>query len=230
MIAQSNGNGEWFTSTFALVPGNVTHAFQSADPLQISWGVMSIFTAMFMHGGISHIAGNMIFLFTFGRGVESRLGLWRFVAFYLVCGFAAFSLQMWTDPASMQPNLGASGAIAGVLSGYLVFFPQARIRGILIIPTSLFPLPFPVSMRAFWFLIFWIFSQFDAVLPSILGGSLSNAGGGVAYWAHIGGFIGGFALGYIFKKSTVSDDCYIPTDCAPCKDEEHTHNDGGRDQ
>jgi membrane associated rhomboid family serine protease len=227
MIAQSNGNGDWFQSTFALIPGNVTHAFLSADPSAIALGVMSIFTAMFMHGGIEHIAGNMLFLFVFGRGLESRLGRWNFVVFYLVCGFAAFALQMWSDPMSMVPNLGASGAIAGVLSGYLLFFPNARIKGLILIP-----LPLPVSVRAFWFLIFWIYSQFQAVLPSLLHGTMSSgSGGGVAYWAHIGGFTGGLLLAALYKAiKPVSDDCYIPTDCAPCKDQEHTHEDGENNQ
>jgi membrane associated rhomboid family serine protease len=225
MIAQSNGNGDWFQSTFALIPGNVTHAFQSADPYQIALGVMSIFTAMFMHGGIEHIAGNMMFLFVFGRGLESRLGFWRFVAFYLVCGFAAFGLQMWSDPMSMVPNVGASGAIAGVLGGYLLFFPQARIRGLIIVTSGPIPLPLPVGVRAFWFLLFWIIFQFEAVLPNLLHGTMSSSGGGVAYWAHIGGFIGGLALAAVLKWiSPVSDDCYIPTNCGPCKDENHTHN------
>ncbi len=119
LIAMSNGDNSVLT-TLALVPGNLTHAFQSGDPMLMLFAVTTLFTSMFLHGGLEHIVGNMIFLFAFGRSMEARLGHARFVWFYLAGGLAAGLLQTWSDPSSMGPVVGASGAIAGVLGGYLI--------------------------------------------------------------------------------------------------------------
>jgi membrane associated rhomboid family serine protease len=169
---------------------------------------------MFLHGGIMHIVGNMLFLFVFGRAVEARVGHLKFTAFYIVSGLAATFLQCFSDPASTVPNLGASGAIAGVLGGYLLFWPKAEIKGLAAF--------MPVKARAYWFLLFWIGMQ----VWSIIQQHGDSAGGGVAYFAHVGGFIAGVIMALIVKRMQPETDvCYVPTSCVPCKDDsDHDHD------
>jgi membrane associated rhomboid family serine protease len=140
----------------------------------------SVFTAMFMHGGWEHVLGNMLFLWIFGNNIEDRLGRIRFLIFYLLGGLAATLLQFLAGPNSDLPNIGASGAIAAVLGGYLVLYPRASVITY-IPPIFFFPLP------AMLFLVIWIGLQIYSA------GSVHVAGaaGGIAYFAHIGGFIFG---------------------------------------
>jgi membrane associated rhomboid family serine protease len=222
LMVQNSGATEQFMSTYCMIPSKVVTAFQSADPHLMLWAVISVFTAMFLHGSWMHIIGNMAFFFAFGRGMEARLGRARFVAFYLLCGLTATLLQIWSDPSSSVPNLGASGAIAGVLGGYIMFWPKARVFGIM--PTP----PFAAETWAFLFLPSWFVIQ----LLSVLGPQVGE--GGVAYWAHIGGFLGGLALAGMWKLyQPVSDVCYIPSDC-DCPDksagEETDTTDGDSDK
>ena len=144
----------------------------------------TLITSMFLHGGLMHLGGNMLFLWIFGDNLEDKLGHAGFLAFYVVCGIAAGLAQMLANPASLIPTIGASGAIAGVMGGYLLLFPKARIDVlfIFIIIFKIFPLP-AWSMLGIWFGL-QIFSG--------LGADVS--GGGVAYWAHAGGFVAGFGL------------------------------------
>jgi membrane associated rhomboid family serine protease len=215
LIAMANGNGEWFTNTFCDIPGNMTAAFHSGDPALIAASVMTLFTAMFLHGGFAHIFGNMLFLFVFGRAMEARLGSWKFVLFYIVSGLAASLLDYGINPLSMVPHLGASGAIAGVLGGYLALWPKAEITGLMTI--------IPVRTRAYWFLLFWLVMQVMPVIQNPI-----QSGGGVAYWAHIGGFLFGLLIAFVIRYvQPVSDVCYIPSDCEPCEEhdhEEHEHD------
>ncbi|MBX3152020.1 rhomboid family intramembrane serine protease [Candidatus Obscuribacterales bacterium] len=208
-IQLSGGAGDSMLK-WMLVPSTILNAFGSGDPYQIKWAVVAIFSHMFLHGGLMHLAGNMIFLFTFGKAVEARLGRLKFLGFYLLGGLAAAAAQIASDPTTSVPMLGASGAIAGVLGGYLLMWPKADITG--------FVLPmFVVRIRAYWFLLAWFIMQFLPIIQS--GGDLTGAG--VAYWAHIGGFIGGVVLGGIARLiQPVSDVCYIPTDCPPCDNEQ----------
>lgn len=193
---------------FLMVPANIMQAFSSGDPLLLKAAVVSIFGAMFMHGGFMHLAGNMIFLFTFGKAVEARLGKWTYLGFYLLSGLAAAAAQIASDPGSTVPMLGASGAIAGVLGGYLLFWPKADITGFV------FPM-FLVRIRAYWFLAAWFIMQFLPIIQS--GGDLSGAG--VAYWAHIGGFVGGAILAGIGRWiQPNSEVCYVPDPCDTDKD------------
>ena len=143
------------------------------------------FTAMFMHGGLLHLGGNMLFLWIFGNNVEDRMGSARYLVFYLLAGLAALGLQVAIDPSSKVPTLGASGAIAGVLGAYIVLYPRARVW------TWVFIVVLP--LRAFWVLGYWfvtqaLFGYGDLMQPGA-GGS-----GGVAYFAHIGGFVFGLLL------------------------------------
>ena len=140
----------------------------------------SVFTSMFMHGSWEHVLGNMLFLWIFGNNIEDRLGRRRFIVFYLLGGLAAAVLQLVAGPSSDVPNIGASGAIAAVLGGYLVLYPRAAVITF-IPPFFFFPLP------AVLFLLGWILLQ----VYSAGSGQVGSAGGGIAYFAHIGGFIFG---------------------------------------
>jgi membrane associated rhomboid family serine protease len=173
-----------------FVPSNFTAAFASAEPLAMVLAVCSVFTAMFLHGGVMHILGNMVFLSCFGRAVEARLGKKQFVMFYLLAGLAATAGQYLLNPLSDVPNLGASGAIAGVLSAYMILWPKAKIvgasmeLGVLYVP-------------AWSFLFFWCASQVTSILFEH-----PHGGGGVAFMAHLSGFAFGALAGLLVKWLT----------------------------
>ena len=150
------------------------------------------FTAMFLHGSILHIAGNMIFLAIFGPNVEEAMGSVRFVLFYLLGGIAALAAQVLVGPNSTAPTLGASGAIAAVLGGYIVLYPRARVLSLIFIVFFVTIIEVPaVFILGFWFLEQVLFGAANLTQP--VGGS-----GGVAYFAHVGGFIFGLALIRVF--------------------------------
>jgi membrane associated rhomboid family serine protease len=145
-------------------------------------------TAMFLHGGFLHVIGNMLFLWVFGDNVEDRFGHVGFLAFYLLAGVAANYAHVLINPASVVPTIGASGAVAGVLGAYILFYPGARV-------VTLVPLGFflqVVELPAFLFLGIWFLIQFASGFFS-LGTGMANSGG-VAWWAHVGGFAAGFLL------------------------------------
>lgn len=145
--------------------------------------LISIFSYMFLHGGVMHFIGNMWFLYIFGDNVEEHFGSLRFLAFYLICGVLSGMIHFISNPVSMVPTIGASGAIAGVMGAYFLLFPRSRI--LTIIPIII--IPFFVEIPAFIFLGIWFAFQF-------LNATGSGAGSGIAWWAHIGGFIVGFIL------------------------------------
>jgi len=148
--------------------------------------VLTLLTSMFLHGGLAHLGGNMLFLWIFGNNVEDILGPARFVLFYLACGIGAHALHIASDPSSVVPTVGASGAISGVLAGYLIAFPRARVL-------TLVFLGFFIRMAvlpAYVIIVYWFVIQFVFALAS-LGGTGT---GGVAWFAHVGGFLAGIAL------------------------------------
>ncbi len=153
----------------------------------------TVITSMFLHGGWMHLIGNMLYLWVFGNNIEDRIGHIGFVYFYLLSGVGAAGAQVWINPESSVPMLGASGAVSGVLGAYLVLYPRARV--LTLIPAFFLWL---VEIRAFWFLLFWILLQVLNGLPSLLFASTRPVGGGVAWWAHIGGFVAGLILLPIF--------------------------------
>jgi membrane associated rhomboid family serine protease len=163
-----------FFTDWGLVPRNVMAGAE----------VHGLFTSMFLHAGFMHLAGNMLFLYIFGDNIEDILGHVRFAGFYLLSGLAAAGLQIFADPGSGVPMIGASGAIAGVMGGYLLLFPRAKVDILIIIVIffRIFPIPAWV-MLGVWFAM-QLFSGF----------SDTSDGGGVAYWAHAGGFIAGLML------------------------------------
>ncbi len=200
VLLQGLGGNEAFTYAFSLVPKEVTsgvdlsgiqvirdafgHSGQIdhyATPLPVYFNFLS---SMFMHGNFAHIFGNMLFLWIFGDNLENLLGHFRYAAFYLVCGFGAALAQVVMDPNSIIPMLGASGAISGVLGGYILLFPKRQVRAIIF--------SFLTTVPAFVAIGIWIAYQ-------LIVGYLTPADtGGVAYAAHIGGFIVGLALVKIF--------------------------------
>ena len=155
-----------------------------------SW-FASIFVSMFLHGGWLHLAGNMLFLWVFGNNVEDRLGRITFVAFYVLGGLAATALQVAFDPSSAVPNVGASGAIAAILGSYLIMFPRARIHTLVIFVFITF-----LDLPASFVLVGWFVLQ----LFSGVGEMGRQLGGGVAYWAHVGGFAFGWAVTWLFLR------------------------------
>jgi membrane associated rhomboid family serine protease len=185
-----------FVNTFAFVPARFFHP-ESFAGWTTGASVVTIFTAMFLHGGFLHLAGNMLFLWIFADNVEDALGHGRFLLFYLVCGVSATLLQAFLSPASTIPNLGASGAIAGVLGAYFVLYPRARV--ITVIPLFiLFPL---VEIPAGLYLLGWFLLQFwmgSSQLASV--GRAGAEKGGVAFWAHVGGFVVGVAWVLLFRS------------------------------
>jgi len=146
-----------------------------------------LFTSMFWHGGWLHLLGNMLYLWVFGDNIEDKLGHFRFLVFYVFCGLAAAGAQIAFSPLSTVPTVGASGAIAGVLGAYLISFPRSRVVTMLIPP-----IPWFVPIPALFFLAFWFLMQLLSGVVSL--GQRAEPLGGVAWWAHVGGFLAGLAL------------------------------------
>src|SRR6266850_5828970 len=162
-------------------------------PAAFSW--VTVLTSMFLHGGIMHVAGNMLYLWIFGDNVEDRMGHGRFLVFYLLCGVAAALAQTITGPDSVVPMVGASGAIAGVMGAYFVLYPKSRI--VTLIPIFFF---FQViEVPAILFLGIWFLMQFLSGLGSIVSVA-SGSSGGVAFWAHVAGFVAGISGVVVFRR------------------------------
>ena len=164
--------GDAFIIKWSFIPARFL-----ADP---SGQFVTIYTAMFLHSGWLHILGNMLYLLIFGDNVEDRLGHFKFVIFYFLCGIVATFAQFAIDPSSTVPNLGASGAIAGILGAYILMFPRGRVRVLFFVVL--------VTLPAFLVIGLWILLQFFSQFGSI---TTSPTTGGVAYMAHIGGFLAG---------------------------------------
>jgi membrane associated rhomboid family serine protease len=172
---------------YALVPCEYTARCAVAAGTHVPLWI-TLFTSMFLHGGWSHILGNMVYLFVFGNHVERSMGHLRYLAFYLLCGLGANALEIATAVDSNLPGLGASGAIAGVLGGFLVLYPTSRIGTL--IPLGF--LVFPARIYAWVFIAFWFVLQLFSGIASL--SADAAAAGGVAYWAHVGGFLTGVLL------------------------------------
>ncbi len=187
-MARDAGLAESWIKALALVPARLL-----ADPFS-PIEILTIFTSMFMHGGWFHLFSNMLALYIFGDNVEDRMGSQRYLLFYIICGVGAAFSHVMFNPASPIPTVGASGALSGVLAAYLLFFPTARV--ITLIPIFIFP--WLVEIPAVVYLGFWFISQLANGLFSIL--IDVQAMGGVAWWAHIGGFVAGLALAPFFRR------------------------------
>src|SRR5829696_1507808 len=171
-------SGDAFIQRWSVVPARLL-ANPAAD-------FITVFTAMFMHGGWMHLLGNMLYLWIFGDNVEDRLGHVKYLIFYVLCGIAATFAQVLVDPNSSIPNLGASGAIAGVLGAYLLMFPRGSVR--VLLGRAIIPMP-ALIVIGFWALL-QLVNSFGAIAAT----EQTMDTGGVAYMAHVGGFVAGLIL------------------------------------
>jgi len=187
---------------FGLIPGELTQTVRPGTGFPMSRELvcltdpgpqyLNVLTSMFMHGGWMHLLGNMWFLWLFGNNIEDSMTRPRFLAFYLLAGLGAALAQVFADPASGVPMVGASGAISGVMGAYLVLFPRVRVFTMVplgIILTS-------IALPAWAMLIYWVALQVLGGMTSAIGAQ----GGGVAFWAHLGGFIVGVVLVKLFER------------------------------
>jgi membrane associated rhomboid family serine protease len=185
-----------------LIPGELTLAAAPGTQLPMGEGIVcvvdsgrqttNLLTSMFLHGSWMHLLGNMWFLWLFGNNIEDSMTRPRFIAFYLLSGLAAALAQVAAEPASAIPMVGASGAISGVMGAYLVLFPRVRVY-------TMVPLGFflhSMALPAWAMLIYWAFLQVAGGLTSIA----AEPGGGVAFWAHLGGFVAGVVLVKVFER------------------------------
>jgi membrane associated rhomboid family serine protease len=203
VLLQQFGSNEEFTFGYSVIPSEITTGTDlttarsivvqgqqvvlphAPGPVPI---YLTVLSAMFMHGGLMHLLGNLLYLWIFGDNIEHRFGSWVFLLFYLASGVAATAAQVMLDPSSIIPNLGASGAISGVLGGYLVLFPRNRVNAIF--------LYFVVSVPAVLALGMWIIFQLVESFALVGVGQV----GGVAYGAHIGGFVTGAVLALFLRR------------------------------
>ncbi|EDX86058.1 peptidase, S54 (rhomboid) family [Synechococcus sp. PCC 7335] len=176
-----------FFNEWAIVPAELTASFGSG--VDQEW--FTLISSQFLHGGLLHLGGNMLYLWVFGNNVEDQLGHAKFLFFYLLCGVLAGLAQWFFDPASPIPTLGASGAVAGVMGAYILRFPRARI--LTLVPLFVFITTFRIP--AIFFLGWWFIQQTFYSLMSLGATADVGASGGVAYWAHAGGFVFGAILG-----------------------------------
>jgi len=181
-----------------LIPGEFLGRVVPGTQLPLSPGEVCVLgverhwftplTSMFLHGGWLHIIGNMWFLWVFGNNVEDSMGRARYLAFYLLCGLAAAATQTFMSPSSIVPMVGASGAISGVMGAYVILYPRVRVHMLVFLFIFVTRIVVPAYlMLGYWFLL------------QLLGGSAAQGEGGVAFWAHVGGFLAGAALISIFK-------------------------------
>jgi membrane associated rhomboid family serine protease len=171
-----------------VVPVEFTRGILVGPPPPLGTPLTTLFTSMFLHGGLLHIGSNMLYLFVFGDNVEDKLGHLRFLIFYFACGVIAGLTHILINANSPVPSIGASGAIAGVLAAYLRLFPHAQVRTLIFIgPIVLVP-----RIAAAFLILFWFVTQFLAGITSL--GATSEQTSGVAVWAHVGGFLAGLVL------------------------------------
>jgi membrane associated rhomboid family serine protease len=185
------GPGETFVFQYGAIPALV---FGEADPLEMGVAIpayATLLTSMFLHGGWMHLIGNMLYLWVFGNNIEDAMGHAKYIAFYLTCGILAALSHALTDPSSSIPMVGASGAISGILGAYLLLFPRAKV---LVMMPALGATRVPAAIvLGMWF-----------VMQLLSGGmSIGSEGGGVAFFAHIGGFLAGMVLIGLFKRPEV---------------------------
>jgi membrane associated rhomboid family serine protease len=204
LLLQEAGGDNAFTYGFSTVPFEITHGVDLLRPTQVTVGgetglipqapgpdpiYLTLLTSMFMHGGWLHLGGNMLFLWIFGDNVEHRVGAVTYLVFYLIAGLVASLAQVFIGPDSKIPSLGASGAISGVLGAYLVLFPRNRV--------TVFLFRFLVVVPAIVAIGLWAVFQFINGIGSI---AVTEETGGVAYMAHIGGFLTGLVAGFLFSQ------------------------------
>ena len=186
-----------------LVPGELTGLARLGEGIPIGGGLQCLvddlplnrltpLTSMFLHGGWGHLLGNCLFFWVFGNNVEDSMGRLRFLVFYGVCGLAAAAAQVMVDPASPIPMVGASGAISGIMGAYLLLYPRVRVNMLFIFFILIRVIPLPAWLVLLW----WFFVQLVSGLPQLN----QHSQGGVAVWAHVGGFVAGLVLVKLFEN------------------------------
>jgi len=209
VLIQGMGSGQALIGSvcqFGLIPGELLGLVPDGTRLSMGQGAACILgdtpnwhttiTSMFMHGGWMHIIGNMWFLWIFGDNVEDAMGHSRFIAFYLLCGLAAAAFQVAANPASQVPMVGASGAIGGVMGAYILLYPRVHVHMLFILVFYVTTIAVPAFlMLGYWFLV--------QVLSGVT--TYGSDGGGVAFWAHIGGFVAGVVLIFVFRNKELLD-------------------------
>jgi membrane associated rhomboid family serine protease len=185
-----------------LIPGELTGLLRPGTPFPMGEGLVcltdpgrqasNVLTSMFLHGSWMHLLGNMWFMWIFGNNIEDSMGHVRFVVFYVACGVAAALAQVFASPASAIPMVGASGAISGVMGAYLLLYPRVRVFAM--VPIGIIPVS--IALPAWTMLIYWVVIQ----VISGLSGLLAEERGGVAFWAHVGGFLAGLVLIKLFAR------------------------------
>lgn len=186
---------EEFMRTYGLIPVRYTRPVIAAH-FSLGEQILPFFSSMFLHGGWFHLFGNLWVLYIFGDNVEGEMGHARYGAFYVISGLIAAVIQVLFNPSSSIPTVGASGAIAGIMGAYFMLYPGAKI--LTFIPV--FFIPYLIVVPAYVFLGFWFIMQFFSGTFSLLGGG--NHVAGVAWWAHVGGFVGGALLLNLFKETS----------------------------
>jgi len=194
-VSLGPNDGQRFVFQFGAIPAVIVGERDLPVGLAVIPSEMSLFTSMFLHGGWMHLIGNMWFLWIFGNNIEEAMGHFRFIVFYVLCGFLASASHIFAYPDSVIPTIGASGAIAGSLGAYIMLYPRARVWTLIF----LFFFVRLLYIPAWVVLGGWVFLQF-------LNGSMAAGtqdSGGIAFWAHVGGFIAGVLLVGVFKKRNV---------------------------
>ena len=203
LFGQQAGAGEGFLASlcaFGAIPADITGSLDPGSLIQLGpdlacrasgLGWLTILTSMFMHGGWMHLIGNMWFLWVFGNNIEDSMGHIRFVIFYLLCGSLAALAHIVTDPGSIVPTVGASGAISGIMGAYLVLYPRVRVHTLFFLIVFVRVIPLPAWVLLVQWIVIQVWSGFS---------TYGAEGGGIAFWAHIGGFVAGAALIKLFER------------------------------
>ena len=177
-----------FVMAYAMVPAKLDQALAGPAGVPLQAALLPFLTSMFLHGGWLHIIGNMWFLWIFGDNIEDQLGHFQYLVFYLLCGFAAALAHIVLNAGSNLPTVGASGAISGVMGAYLLLFPRAKVLTLVVL----------IVFFTFWWLPAWVFLLYWFALQILSGaqtvGHVGQETGGVAVWAHVGGFVAGLIL------------------------------------
>ncbi|HEX3809103.1 MAG TPA: rhomboid family intramembrane serine protease [Rhizomicrobium sp.] len=192
-LSLGQGGADAAGDLYGFAPASLLHPTKVARLPGELPPYLTIFTSMFLHGGLLHIAGNMLYLWIFGNNIEDAMGHVKYLVFYLLCGIAAAVSFAAMDPASHMPMIGASGAISGVLAAYVLLFPRARVT--VIIPLGI--IFYPIAISAVWVVGVWFILQ-------LVSAALSDPSQpGTAWWAHVGGFALGLVLTPLFKSANV---------------------------
>ncbi len=203
LFVQGGGMSEAFLvslCSYGAIPGEITGALSPGQSVPLGEGAScvigglsgwTVLTSMFMHGGWMHLIGNMWFLWVFGNNIEDSMGHFRYILFYLVCGALAAMTHILIDPSSAIPTVGASGAISGIMGGYIVLYPKVRVHTLIFLFIYVRVIPMTaLAVLGLWFALQLV----SGLLP------MGGAGGGVAFWAHVGGFVAGVVLIKLFAR------------------------------